>query len=82
VRLGRGQIVIAREEQRAVNGHASEDGFLDRSSALLGAGNLDEQIGPSRDGMKRTRCLGVRCESQAKGGEVSSETQPSGRGSV
>ena len=47
--------MIAREEQRYVDRHTSENGFLDRPSALPGSRNLDKQIGPGCGGMKRAR---------------------------
>ena len=55
--LGRSNIMFAREQQCDVDRNAPENGLFDRRRALLGAGNLDEQIGPGRSGMKRTRGL-------------------------
>jgi hypothetical protein len=57
VRLGRSEILFAREEQRDVDRHAPEYGFLNRRDALLGSRNLDEQIGPGSGSVKRTRGL-------------------------
>jgi hypothetical protein len=36
--------LIGREQQRDVDRHARENGFLDRRQAFLGARNLDEQV--------------------------------------
>ena len=45
VGVGGGQIMLAGEQQRDVDRHAGEDRLFDRGRSLLGAGNLDEQIG-------------------------------------
>ena len=37
VRLGRGQILLARKQQRHIDRHAREDGLLDRGQSFLGA---------------------------------------------
>src|ERR1700677_670708 len=42
VRVGRGQVLFAREQKGDVDRNASEDGLLDCWKALRGAWNLDE----------------------------------------
>src|SRR4030095_1488334 len=49
------EIVLAREEQRDVDGHAGEDRFLDGGEHLRRAGNLDEEIGTARARMQFLR---------------------------
>src|SRR6185312_1574689 len=44
VRIGRGFVLRAREEQRHVDRHAGEDRFLDRLRPGRRAGNLDEEV--------------------------------------
>ena len=55
--------MLAREQQRHIDRHAGEDGFLNRGQALFGAGNLDEQVGSSGPGVQvlghRQRARGV-----------------------
>ena len=75
--FGRRNILLAREQQRDVDRHAREDRFLDRGKSLLGAGDLDEQIGASRARMQflgRGERAAVSCASR---GETSSDTHPS-----
>jgi hypothetical protein len=57
LRLRCSNVLFAREEQRNVDRHAPESGFLDRRNALLGSRNLDEKVGPACSGMKGTRGL-------------------------
>ncbi len=51
-----GDIVLAREEQRHVDGHPREDGLLDGGQALARAGDLDEEVRPPR---ARVELLGL-----------------------
>ena len=44
IRLGGGDIVLAAEQQRHVDGYTGENCFLDRRQTLLGPGYLDEKI--------------------------------------
>ena len=53
--FGRRQILLAREQQRDVDGNAGENGFLDRRQAFLRSGDLDEQIGFSAPLVQRLR---------------------------
>jgi hypothetical protein len=46
-RLGRGEVVLAGEEERDVDRHAGERRLLDRRQPLGGARDLDEKIGPA-----------------------------------
>ena len=52
VRLRRGEVLLAREEERHVHRDAGEDRLLDRRHALAGPGDLDEQIRPLRPRME------------------------------
>ena len=45
IRLGRREVLLAREQERHVDRDAGEDRLLDRGQAFLRAGNLDEQVG-------------------------------------
>ena len=45
VGLGRGDILLAREQQCDIDRNAGEDRLLDRRQSFRGAGNLDEEIG-------------------------------------
>ena len=40
--------MLAREQEGHVDGHPGEDRLLDGGQALLGTGNLDEQVGAAR----------------------------------
>ena len=78
VRLGRREVLLAREEQRDVDRHAGEDRLLDRGQALRGAGDLDEEVGPCRRARWRSSAAAsVLAVSWASSGETSSDTQPS-----
>ena len=48
IRLGCRDVLLARKQQRHVDRHARKDRLLDGRQTFLGAGNLDEQVGPSR----------------------------------
>ena len=52
VRLGGRHVLLAGEQQGHVDRHAGEDRLLDGGQAFLGAGNLDEQVGPRRPGVQ------------------------------
>ena len=78
VRLGDGDVLLAREEQRDVDRHAGEDRFLDRRDAGRRARDLDEDVRPRR--LRRAAAPRPRSScavSSTSSGETSSETQPS-----
>ena len=55
VGIGRGQVLLGREEQRDVDRDPGEDRLLDRRQAGLGAGDLDEEVVALGLGVERGR---------------------------
>ena len=78
VGFGRGDILLAREQQRDIDRNAGEDRLLDGGQSFRGAGNLDEEVGlAARAGGGRAPPPGCSwCRGRASG-ETSSDTQPS-----
>ena len=57
--IGRGDVVLSREQQRHVDGDTVEDRLLDRRNAMRRARNLDEEV--------RTRCPSMQASGSAYG---------------
>src|SRR4029453_2014882 len=76
-RIGRVDVVLAREEQRHVDRNPGEDRLFDGGQPLPSAGKLDEKVRGAGRACRALAAASVLAVSCASRGETSSDTQPS-----